>query len=151
MKTSLNFGLRVGHYDDRAPTLVISVNDVVVKQLANISVDWLESDIEVNLPCVINLTVTGRQPNDTVLDDTGKISKDVFIELQHVKIHDINYCKIPGWALPDSHAGFCDENEIPATNKTFWNRNGTFTLNIDQDDVLLWFLSHRCLVFNSSL
>lgn len=149
MKTLLGFDFRIGHYNDRTPNLTIVVNQSVKKQFDSISRDSLHTDIEVNLPCIITFRLSGRHPNDTVVDATGTVVKDVFVELQQMTLHDVNHCVIPAWALPLSQFEPHDEIAKSGTHALFWSKNGSCALNIDYDDILLWFLSHKEMVLSS--
>jgi hypothetical protein len=144
LKTKIFFKFLIGHYDDTALDLQISVDGRSKTKFNNLLIDELTFTLCVDLPCRIEFQINGKSADHTVVDDRGQIIKDTYIELKKIILDSL---EIDAWDLPESHLIFQTDSGIGCKN--FWGRNGTATLNIDEDDPVIWVLNHKSLILNT--
>ncbi len=138
MLTNIFLQLKVGHHQTTGLDLSISHQDLVVYQSTNILVDTICVEFSVDLPSVIKFKISGKSPNDTVLDHLGNICKDKYIELKNITLDGFS---IDAWKLPP-HCLFLQTADSDVST-AFWSSNGEAHLIIDHDDPLMWALDHK--------
>lgn len=148
MKTKLSFDFVVGHYDDRGLNLQVSANGIEKHFFERVSTDTLVFSLDVDLPCVIEFNVSGKKIDDLVVDHHGNVINDTYFEIKKLILHDINECEIDAWFIPEEILEFRSYPDLLGP-KTFWSQNGTANLKFDNNDIVIWFLNHKNLVFNS--
>jgi hypothetical protein len=148
MKSHLSFAFEIGYYDDKNLDLTVQVDGKEIKSFQSLSNNDLCVILEPNLPCVIDFQISGKKTDHRVIDHQGNIIKDTYIELKTMTLHDLDSIVIDAWFIPDAILAFHDDslNQGP---KTFWSQDGTARLTLDEDDIVIWFLKHKSLVFNS--
>lgn len=141
MVTDLTLNFLVGHHEDSGPGLhVLNANNTVFQSLSVMS-RALTINCKINLPGIIEFVITGKSDSDTVVDHCGNIVKDKFIHFDSMTIGGIN---IDSWQIPPSCLVVQSSSDI--TKNFFWNKNGSVKLIFDQDDPLIWILTHKTLV-----
>jgi len=141
MVTDLTLNFFVGHHEDSGLEFQILNSNNVIFHSASLMSDTLTVTCKINLPCVIEFVISGRSELDTTVDNHGNIIKDKFI---HFKNMIVDCFSIESWQIPKSCL-LIDPNSGISEN-FFWNRNGSVKLIIDQDDPLIWILTHKTLV-----
>ncbi len=148
MKTQLAFNFVLGHYDNIGLNFEVSVDNTPKIHFTNLVVNELKFTLEVELPCKINFKISGTQDTDPVVDEFNNIVKDRFIEFKQLIITDFYNCSLDAWFLPDTHLYFQTEKEIGS--KTYWSQAGTATFIIDEDDIIIWLLNHKSLIYSAT-
>jgi hypothetical protein len=147
MKTALTFDFLIGHYDNCGLNLEIDINNKSRIKFSNLSIDKLKFTLDIDLPCKIKFNVTGKLDKNPVVDELGNIIKDQFIEFKSLVIEEVNGCVLDSWFFPDTHLYFQTTTGIGS--KTYWSQNGTATLDLDEDDIIIWLLNHKNLIFTA--
>ena len=141
MLTNLQLFYQIGFHGGRSLSLEIKQHDTILFMASNLCAHELNLTCAINLPTCITFLISGRLPDDTILDDQGRIIGDQFIDLRKISLDGFD---IDTWRIPSSHLWYTTQDVV--TNHGFWNRNGRANLVIDEEDPLVWILNHRSIV-----
>ena len=95
-KCKLNLEFEFGRARDQFMVCVVAYNGLVfpLEIAADQDHAMTQITLHIELPCRIVLQLTGKQPNDTVLDQNNCIVKDTYVKLSGVKIDDFKLNQI---------------------------------------------------------
>jgi hypothetical protein len=89
-KIKLNFRL-APNYHDRAPKMLVTLNEQVLfdEELVETKEFESELDVEDDSTYKLRFNLHGKQDEDTVVDDNGNIVKDQTVTVSNIKFDDI--------------------------------------------------------------
>lgn len=139
MKTNLILNLDIGLVDQQSMSAEIYVDDLLISHRQIFDQPSTSIDLEIKLPCKIMIQLSGRNNNDTKIDQQGNILQDKYIHLKNIEIFDTT---IDSYKIPEKILKYKPDHLIQLKNRFFWNRNGKVILSIDQADPLVWLLKN---------
>ena len=136
MKTNITFNIRTIRHPESGLSLTVTANDDVIYSQSDVDTDC-QVETTVQLPARFCFDISGKHPDDTVVDEHGSIVKDKAFVLESIEFDRI---RIESYTLPNSHVFLqTDLEKIPGT---WWAHNGTAHVIIDRDDPVIWMLDH---------
>ena len=135
MKTyKLLFDFEFGELNNSIMDLTITYNDKTKKVIPN---DNLLATVEIDipLPCKILLTTSGKNPNDTNVDENGNITGDKFIKINRIKLDNFEMNEM----YMHQYIGMRDTSGNWHTG-CYLGFNGDMLIDFKMDDILDQFL-----------
>lgn len=139
MKTNLTLKINSGLIDNKGLGLSIGQDNHVLWATDHFQQPELKITISIDLPAKIDFTITGRQENDTQVNEHGEIVADRYLSLIWFEILDKT---VYTYGIDYKILQYKGEDVDPNAPAFYWNRNGVATLTIDQSDPVLWLLDH---------
>lgn len=99
----------------------------------------LQIDCMINWPTTVNITLSNKGQDDTLIDKSGKIIKDKAIEVTQVLINNFPIHQ----DLIDKMFICRREGSDVDTNENWWSFNGTVKILFDQLNPMRYMLSLR--------
>lgn len=133
--STVTFIFEVGQVHNRSMSLTISTNKET-KHFKQVDSGVFKCDIPVFFPDVISINVSGKGPNDTLVDDRGNIVGDMYIKLNKVFIDGI-----PS-SIDYVHKLVIHTDNGNTVTTNYWGFNGTIKLNLLYKNVMFWAMNH---------
>lgn len=123
-----NFKLRLkfefGIVNGQMMSIKVNDTDVIDGQIT----------LDITLPSAIRIKFSGKNNNDTVMDENGNIIEDKFIKIEKFLLDDI---LVPDWILHEKFSYTTDKHdELPLS---FIGHNGSAIIDIPEDDVFKFY------------
>ena len=103
----------------------------------NLTEGPLQIDCMVNWPTTVNITLSNKGKNDTLIDEAGEIIKDKAIEVTQVLINNFPIHQ----DLIDKIFICRQEGSSSDTNENWWAFNGNIKILFDQPSPMRYMLS----------
>jgi hypothetical protein len=123
--------LTIGRFAGQAMSLQIQANSTIVYD--NVFPDQSKITVEFNceLPARITFDVAGKQPFDTLLDESRNIVEDKFVRVDRMTVDRM---PVEPWILESKLIDFCGQK----TN--YFHSNGRASIHIPNQDSFGFFL-----------
>jgi|TARA_R100000008_G_C3532559_1_gene140113 hypothetical protein len=141
MKATLTLNLEIGFYEGQSMTMQVLSNSEEVVPTRTFSDAKTPITFDLNLPTKLDIILDNRLDSDVRTDAQGNIIENKYI---HLKRMDFNFLEIDDWRLTNDLdvLSYADVNGKSIDNTTFWNKNGTVSINFSDSDPALWMLKH---------
>ena len=141
-KEQLNFKIGIsGSYHARKPCYTISVNGIEkAKGVADSDIEYISFDAEVEEGKIhtLDIRLTNKLMQDTVVDENGNIVKDMLLNIDYVSVDDIDLQPLK-WSHSQVVA---DDPERPTlTHCVNLGWNGTWVLKFESP-FYIWLLEN---------
>ena len=133
-KSTLRLQMHVSVLKQKSMTIKITSNH---RQdlFADLEHGLFEYETSLTFPDQILITLDGKGPNDTVVDDKGNIVEDKFIQLLDINVDGLS-CN-PHFL---HHRIFLTTNSGQTVQSNYWGFNGTVLLDFLQPNSFFWAL-----------
>lgn len=125
----------VSHVHGRSMSLTVET-DHGIEHFDQLVEGRFQHSVSIQFPTKFNIVVSGKGPNDTLVDQSGNIIGDMYIKLIKVSVdgipcstnyvHEVVNCTTDG-------------NRVQ-TN--YWGFNGTIKLDFSHKNVVFWAMNH---------
>lgn len=128
-ESEIELEFNIGEIDGKSMCMEIDNN--VYSNLYN----GFKYSTSLTFPNVINITLSGKGKNDTIIDDNGNIIDDKFIQLTKLIVDGIPVDEI---YLKTHIILHTDDNMIVKSN--YWGFNGKVTIEFNEPNAFLWLI-----------
>ena len=139
MNARLIFDFTIGHYNGTMSMRAVS-GDRVLFDKKNFDTDKFSFETEISWPDPVHFFLSNKNPNDTLVDESGTIVQDKFIKLESITVDRLPVHIVALLECVEIDTGV----DIIKTN--YWGFNGVSRILFDRDDTLSWHLNNMTKV-----
>lgn len=114
-----------GYLGDRCMAVEINGTKVLASKGKTVT-----HSIDISLPADVELVFSGKNTNDTIIDQQGQIIKDMYVKILNIRLDQI---VLPDWVIASKLRLITDKNEI--INTAYIGFNGKITIPLNQNTV----------------
>ena len=135
MNAQLTFNFVVGHYNGTMSMKAVSGKKVLIDKKTFEDGEFSFST-EISWPDPVIFILENKEPNDTLVDESGNVLMDKFIKLESMIVDRMPVHII---ALLDC-VSLTTDTQVLKTN--YWGFNGIATVEFDKNNTMLWHLNN---------
>jgi hypothetical protein len=140
MKTKLTLNLDIGLFYNESMSIQIICNNTEIMPTDKFNVTQKSIELDIEIPTVINIIVGNRLESDIEIDQEGNVLQEKTIFLKSIEIFNT---VIDSYKIPRSILEYKDLDGNVLKTNYFYNKNGFATLQINEEDPLIWLLKHQ--------
>ena len=126
-KINIELVIKSGTLEDQGLDLSIVCNDKMMWQKTNMTAELTRINLQLHLPLTMELLVSGKKHNDTLIDNQIQILADKFLRVDHMCI---NGMWIKKWVIEKK----LFQSEFGCSN--YFGHNGSYYFRIPSTDIL---------------